>query len=218
MQRTDRLFELIQVLRSATEPISAESIAAQLEVSQRTVYRYIVTLQSMRVPIEGEAGVGYVMREGYNLPPLNFGREEIEAIVVGLSLLSRTGDKGLRKAAQGVLSKIDTQRLPKGTLSVSDWGVQEADNLLLERLREIIHQERKISIRYAGLNGPTTERTLLPLSITYYIEVAVLGAWCELRKDFRHFRIDRIEACEPLPETFSGEGAELRRKLQSADR
>lgn len=105
MQRTDRLFEVIQILRGATQPISAGRITEQLEVSQRTVYRGIVTLQSMRVPIGGEVGVGYVMLEGYDLPPLNFGSDEVEAIVVGLSLLSRTGDKGLQVAAQKVLSK-----------------------------------------------------------------------------------------------------------------
>jgi len=214
MQRTGRLFEVIQILRSATQPISAGRIADQLEVSQRTIYRDIVTLQSMRVPIEGEVGVGYVMLDGYDLPPLNFSHDEIEAIVIGLSLLSRTGDQGLQAAAQNVLSKIDTQRLATDAFSVSTWGIKEASDTLSTRLRESIRHEQKLSIRYLGLNDIASERTVLPLSITYYIEVAILGAWCELRRDFRHFRIDRIEQCDQLPETFSGAGKRLRQGLQ----
>lgn len=217
MQRTDRLFEVIQILRSATQPMSAGRIAEQLEVSQRTVYRDIVTLQSMRVPIEGEVGVGYVMLDGYDLPALNFDHDEIEAIVVGLSLLSRTGDMGLQTAAHKVLLKIDTQRLATDALSVSDWGINEADNFLSAKLRESIRYEQKISIRYVGLNEATTKRTVLPLSITYYIEVAILGAWCELRNGFRYFRIDRIKNCDQLSDRFAGDGKRLRRELQEAE-
>ncbi|GIT88851.1 hypothetical protein ROBYS_38670 [Roseobacter sp. OBYS 0001] len=171
----------------------------------------------MRVPIEGEVGVGYVMLEGYDLPPLNFGSDEVEAIVGGLSLFSRTGDKGLQVAAQKVLSKIDTQRLATDALSVSNWGIEDASNALSTRLRESIRNEQKISIRYTGLDASTTQRTVLPLSITYYIKVAVLEAWCKLREDFRHFRVDRIEQCDPLSANFSGGGQRLRKELLEAD-
>jgi len=110
MRRSDRLFEIIQILRSETQVITAGKIAARPEVSTRTIYRDIQALQAMRTPIEGEAGVGYLMRQGYDLPPLNFNVEEIEAIVVGLSLVAQTGDLGLQRAAQQVTRKIDALR------------------------------------------------------------------------------------------------------------
>ncbi len=120
MSRIDRLFDIIQVLRSAPGPISAVSIAATLEVSPRTIYRDMATLQAMRIPIEGEVGVGYVMGRGYDLPPLNFDEEELESIVVGVNLLARTGDKALQRAADRVLSKIQLNRTPHDPLRVSD--------------------------------------------------------------------------------------------------
>ncbi|WP_299474489.1 YafY family protein [uncultured Roseibium sp.] len=217
MQRTDRLFELIQLLRRQGEPVPSTYLAAQLEVSQRTIYRDIVTLQSMRIPIEGEVGVGYVMADGYDLPPLNFGREEIEAIVVGLSLLSRTGDKTLQKAAQRVLSKIGTTKASSETLSVSDWGIEEIDPAIIGALRTAVREERKVEISYKDLAEIETSRKVLPLSITYYVRVAVLAAWCELRSDFRHFRIDRIERCNLSDDGFVGAGTKLREKLQDME-
>lgn len=215
MQRTDRLFEIIQLLRRQGQPVASAYLAEQLEVSQRTIYRDIVTLQSMRVPIEGEVGVGYIMAEDYDLPPLNFDREEIEAIVVGLSLLSRTGDKTLERAARRVLSKVDAAKLPADTLSVSDWGIEGIDPAIIETLRTAVAEERKAEITYIDLSDASTQRTILPLAITYYVRVAVLAAWCELRSDFRHFRIDRIANCDLLRDTFLGTGAKLRAGLQN---
>lgn len=215
MQRTDRLFEIIQLLRRRSEPVASTFLAEQLEVSQRTIYRDIVTLQSMRVPIEGEVGVGYIMADDYDLPPLNFDREEIEAIVVGLSLLSRTGDKTLEGAARRVLSKVEAAKLPADTLSVSDWGIEGVDPAIIKCLRTAIAEERKVDITYTDLSDALTRRVVLPLAITYYVRVAVLAAWCELRSDFRHFRIDRIAHCDLLQDTFAGTGAELRARLQN---
>jgi len=214
MQRTDRLFEIIQLLRRQTQPIASTYLAEQLEVSQRTIYRDIVTLQSMRVPIEGEVGVGYIMAEDYDLPPLNFDREEIEAIVVGLSLLSRTGDKTLELAARRVLSKVDAAKLPAGSLSVSHWGIEGINPMIIGSLRTAVAEERKVEITYSDLSEILTRRVVQPLAITYYVRVAVLAAWCELRSDFRHFRIDRIAGCDLLNEKFVGTGVKLRAKLQ----
>lgn len=215
MQRTDRLFELIQLLRREDRPVTSSCLAEQLEVSQRTIYRDIVTLQSMRVPIEGEAGVGYVMANGYDLPPLNFSREEVEAIVVGLSLLSRTGDRSLENAAKRVLTKIDTANVAADTLSVSDWGIVEIDPKVIDLLRTAVREERKVRVAYIDLDGVSTDRIILPLSVTYYVEVAVLAAWCELRSDFRHFRIDRMSCCTLTDATFSGVGLRLRKQLHA---
>lgn len=215
MQRTDRLFEIIQLLRRQSQPVASTYLAEQLEVSQRTIYRDIVTLQSMRVPIEGEVGVGYVMAQDYDLPPLNFDREEIEAIVVGLSLLSRTGDKTLERAARRVFSKVDASKLPADSLSVSNWGIEDVDQLIIGNLRTAVAEERKAEITYNDLANASSQRTVLPLAITYYVRVAVLAAWCELRSDFRHFRIDRIARCDLLQDRFVGSGAELRARLQN---
>ncbi len=216
MLRTDRLFEIINMLRAAKLPLSAALIAARLEVTPRTVYRYIAMLQSMRIPIEGAAGIGYVMRKGYDLPPLNFNEEELEAVVVGLGLLARTGDLSLLASAQRVLAKIETSKVPADSLRVSDWGITLPENACLDEIRRAIRQEQKLHIRYNNLEGQITERVVLPVVLTYYIEVAVVSAWCALRNDFRNFRIDRIMSSNLLPEYFKGEGQLLRQRMDAA--
>ena len=216
MQRTDRLFEIIDILRAARGPVTAAVLAERLEVTPRTIYRYIATLQAMRIPIEGEAGIGYIMRRGYNLPPLNFGEEELEAIVVGLRLLQRTGDKGLQSAAHRVLDKIETHRLPVDGLRVSNWGIENTDAARLAELRLAIREERELSITYRALDDAVSSRKVLPLLVTYYLEVAVLMAWCGLRNDFRHFRIDRIEAMAETGSFFSGRGNTLRAEFEKS--
>jgi len=210
MRRTDRLFEIIQILRSESRSITADKIAARLEVSVRTIYRDIQTLQAMRTPIEGEAGVGYMMRQGYDLPALNFSTDEIEAIVVGLSLVSRTGDRGLRKAALRVTTKIDSVRSKLDSLRVSDWGADTPELVDPEILRKAIREEQKIKIHYRDENNLETRRCILPIGIIYYIQSIVLIAWCELRGDFRHFRVDRMLECQSQSEYFTGKGKRLR--------
>ncbi len=216
MRRTDRLFEIIQILRSETRSITAGEIASHLEVSVRTIYRDIQTLQAMRTPIEGEAGVGYLMRQGYDLPALNFSAEEIEAIVVGLSLISRTGDVGLQKAAMRVSAKIDLVRSRVESLQVSDWGVPTLETVKPETLRTAIRDEQKLSIHYQDENQSESQRSILPIAIIYYVESIVLVAWCELRKDFRHFRVDRIISCEASEDYFKGDGDDLRLRWQAS--
>lgn len=217
MRRTDRLFEIIQILRAAKAPLSSARIAERLEVSQRTIYRDIATLQAMRTPIEGEAGIGYIMRKEYDLPPLNFDERELEAIVVGLSLLGRTGDTALEAAARRVLSKIDVSRAGADTLRVDDWGVPPERQGDLDQLRQAIRDERALRIRYRDGKDAETERVILPIALTYYIEVVVLSAWCTLRKDFRHFRADRVLECRPLDRFFTGKGDELRQLMDTGD-
>ena len=216
MLRTDRLFEIISMLRGAKTPISAASIAEQLEVTPRTVYRYIAMLQSMRIPIEGAVGVGYVMRKGYDLPPLNFNEEELESIVVGLGLLARTGDLSPQSAARRVLTKIETTKVPVNSLRVSGWGIATPENTRLDDLRQAIRQEQKLRIRYTNSRGEQTERTVLPIVLTYYVEVAVLSAWCTLRENFRSFRVDKMLWCEYLADHFVGQGQALRQQMDAA--
>ncbi|MEM9278035.1 MAG: YafY family protein [Pseudomonadota bacterium] len=215
MQRTDRLFEIISMLRAATKPLTAKTIAERLEVTPRTVYRHMATLQSMRIPIDGEAGVGYIMRPGYDLPPLNFDVEEREAIMVGLCMLKRTGDRKLQTAADRVFDKIgDSWSEPLG-LQVSDWGIEQTDSSVFQSLRNAVRNSEKLKIRYLSKDDTETDRTILPLVLTYHVQVAVLGAWCELREGFRHFRVDRISLVQLTGETFAEDARRLRMELEA---
>lgn len=219
MSRSSRMFEIIQVLRSAPGATTARELAARLEVSSRTVYRDIVALQAMRVPIEGEAGIGYVLRPGFDLPPLMFTPEEVEAIAVGLAMIRRTADSGLEAAARSAAEKIDSV-LPGGSfrlvpLRVSGWhDIPEAD-LDLGLIREAIREEAALALAYRDLVGQYTERTVRPIALTYHTNALVLAAWCESRQAFRHFRVDRIEACTPTGGHFRGQGADLRRRWEA---
>ena len=216
MGRSNRLFEVIQLLRRASKPMTAQRLAERLEVTKRTIYRDIVALQSMRIPIEGEAGIGYMMRRGFDLPPLMFDADEVEAIVVGLALLQRTGDRGLNLAAESVAAKIadvlpaETGRaMRRNSLTVSSWGTATT-GLDMKAVRRAIREERKLRLDYIDGGARSTLRTVKPIAVVYYVEVTVLAAWCELRDDFRHFRVDRIAACKHLSARFTGEGDGLR--------
>lgn len=217
MRRTDRLFEIIQVLRTAKAPISAAFIAETLEVSARTIYRDMATLQSMRTPIEGEAGVGYILRKEYDLPPLNFDERELEAIVVGLSLLGRTGDTALQLAARRVMAKIDVTRTDNPSLRVDNWGVPSSKQGDLDQIRQAIRDERKLRVHYQNAKDEKSDRVILPIALTYYAEVVVLSAWCAMRKDFRHFRADRIQECRTLEQFFTGKGDALRKLMDMGE-
>lgn len=207
MQRSNRLFEVIQILRAAKRPITAGQLAQTLEVSQRTVYRDVAALQAIRVPIEGEAGLGNVMRRGYDLPPLNFDQEEVEALRVGISLLARTGDSALQRAAERIGAKIDALGQPADWLQVAPWGAPKDNPALgcipLALLRDAIREQRKLRLTYRDGTGRDTERVVRPLAMIYHLECVLLAGWCELRKGFRHFRSDRIYGCEALEERFS---------------
>lgn len=210
MRRADRLFDIIQALRTAAKPVTARALAARLEVTERTVYRDIATLQARRLPIEGAVGVGYVLRPGFDLPPLMFDLDEVEAIAVGIRMLSRTGDKGLQGAAERVASKLTVllpsylrDQLDMPSVFVSDYGAPAPPVADLSRIRAAIRDECKLRITYTDSQEAATERTVWPFAIAYYVQATLMSAWCELRRDFRHFRVDRICALtllkEPLP-------------------
>ncbi|MDE3028450.1 MAG: YafY family transcriptional regulator [Paracoccaceae bacterium] len=216
--RSNRLFEIIQILRSAARPVSARILAEVLEVTQRTIYRDIVALQATGVPVEGAAGVGYVMRAGYDLPPLMFTSDEIEAIAVGLSLLGRTGDVGLQDAARRVVGKITSvlpdssgNSLGKPPLLVSNWTAIPASGIDYRDLRRAIREERKLRIEYEDASARQTDRKICPFALIYYVDSVVLAAWCELRHDYRHFRADRIRSCGFVEESFLGQADQMRK-------
>ena len=216
MRRADRLFELIHLLRRARRAITAAQLAETLEVAPRTIYRDIAALMAMGVPIDGAAGVGYIMRPGYDLPPLMFDREEVEAVAVGLQLLTRTGDRDLQVAARRVAAKVAAvlpelraDELDDGRFVVSGFGAPTAADMGV--LRCAVRDHRRLALVYRDEREQLTERTCLPLAVVYYIEVTVLAAWCELRDDFRHFRADRIVACHETGDGFADQASQLRR-------
>ena len=216
MSRSDRMFEIIQTLRRAKAPVTAQSLADDLEVTKRTIYRDIATLQGQRVPIAGEAGIGYILRPGFDLPPLMFSSEEVEAISVGLALLTRSGDAGLLAAARRVTQKI-SDVLPGEAVSVEDtplhvsgWNAIPSSAVSPETLRLAIRAEQILQLTYQDEKGQETQREIKPLALIYYVDALVLAAWCELRNGFRHFRLDRITSCTVTERGFAGQGKALR--------
>jgi predicted DNA-binding transcriptional regulator YafY len=214
MTRSTRFFEIIQMLRQRDSPITAQQIADTLEVTKRTIYRDIASLQASRLPIEGEAGVGYIMRSGFDLPPLMFDPEELEAIMVGLALLGRTGDRGLKQAAVTAVSKI-SDVLPIDANydvphRVSTWNRIPPTIIEAEMLRRFIREEVELEIEYLDLSEQLTIRKVRPVALVYYIDAVLLAAWCELRQAFRHFRVDRIQKCTATGVRFPGVGVKLR--------
>lgn len=218
MPRSTRLFEIIQLLRQARGPVTAQQIADELEVTKRTIYRDMAALQAMRLPIEGEAGLGYLMRSGFDLPPLMFTTDEVEAIVVGLSLLGRTGDADLERCASRAVAKI-AEVLPQESrstaeLRVSRWTTIPDSTVSAKMLRQFIRQSNELRITYRDLNDNGTARDVKPIALIYYIDSVLLAAWCGLRQDFRHFRIDRIEHCAPTGREFADESKVLVRQWE----
>ncbi len=217
MRKASRLFEIIQILRLAKRPVTGADIAARLEVTVRSVYRDIAALQAMRVPIEGERGIGYILRPGFDLPPLMFSIEEMEAIVLSLALLERTGDAELKQAAKRVTAKIAgavppplRQTLDANALHAWGFAAPSAAAIDLSLVRRAIRDEEKLDLAYRDELGRATERIIRPIALIYYSETANIVAWCELRQAIRNFRSDRIEGCEPTGLWFKGEGDGLR--------
>ncbi|MDC0948912.1 YafY family protein [Gammaproteobacteria bacterium] len=209
MSKSDRFFEIIQMLRAAKRPLLARDMADELEVSKRTIYRDIATLQAMQTPIVGEAGVGYVIRKGYDLPPINVDIDEAEAIAIGLSMVARTGDVGLWRAARRASRKLHEASAGTRRLIASSWGVTATPAVDSGLLRRAIRDERTIRLGYQNANADASERIVWPLALIYYVDTAVLVGWCELRQDVRHFRLDRISACAATGDTFHGQGEAL---------
>lgn len=216
MRRADRLFDIIQTLRTAQQPVTAATIADKLEVTVRTVYRDIAALQGSRVPIEGAPGLGYVLRRGFDLPPLMFTAEEADAIAIGVRLLRRLRDAKLEQAADNVLAKLAVvlpeplqPLLVSAPIYVSEGSAPAPVGVDPAALRTAIHEARKVAIAYMDEAGQRTDRTIRPVAMAYYVDVTLLGAWCELRNDFRNFRVDRILRAELLDERFAAESAKL---------
>jgi predicted DNA-binding transcriptional regulator YafY len=224
VRKADRLFQIIQILRRARKPITAEAIAEELETSKRSVYRDIATLMAQRVPIRGEAGMGYVLDQGFDLPPLMLTPDEIEAAVLGAQWVMARGDPGLVRAAEDLVAKIAAavperlrpMVLDPSTRTRSDRLPIPPDQIDMVEVRRAIHGARKIQLGYRDEKGDDTQRKVWPIAIGYLETVRMMVAWCEMRKDFRHFRTDRITAAEFLEERYAERPGALRAKWRAA--
>lgn len=217
MRKASRLFEIIQILRLARRPVTAARIAEALEVTVRSIYRDIGALQAMRVPIEGERGIGYILRPGFDLPPLMFSIEEVEAMVLGLALIERTGDAELTAASRRAGAKVAAavpaplrQVLSSRTLHAWGGAASAPEAIDLALVRRAIRDEEKLLFDYRDEEGRASRRVVRPLALIYYSEVFVIVAWCELRAAIRNFRADRVENCAATGSYFHKEGDRLR--------
>jgi predicted DNA-binding transcriptional regulator YafY len=219
MRRADRLFQIIQILRRSSRPVTAAALAGELETSKRSVYRDIAALIGQRVPVRGEVGVGYVLESGFDLPPLMLTSDEVEAAVLGAQWVAGHGDESLARAARDLIAKIavtvpENLRpliLDPAARTAPGWQIP-ADGLDVARARAWMRSGRKIALVYRDGEDRETKRVIWPVVIGYLDAARMLIGWCELRKDFRSFRVDRVTSAIFLDERFPGRPAALRAK------
>lgn len=211
MRRADRLFQIVQHLRGG-RLVTARKLAGILEVSERTIYRDIADLQSTGVPIDGEAGVGYIMREGFDLPPLMFSRDEIVALVAGARLVKAWGGATLARAAEEALIKIEAilpdverARLRSTEIHAPTYLMRDEDREKLDVIERAAETRNVIRFDYVDAEGQPTNRSVRPLGLWFWGGRWTCVGWCLLRDDFRMFRIDRVCGIETLPDTFRAE-------------
>jgi predicted DNA-binding transcriptional regulator YafY len=206
MSRAHRLFDLLQMLRGRRRPVSGAELAREAGISLRTLYRDIVALQALGAEIDGEAGVGYVLKPGFLLPPLMFSAQEIEAFTLGLRWVAQRTDAEMALAARNAMAKVAAVLPAELRARMDDEALLVAPTRVLPQtvplvvLRRVLHEERKLAISYADEKGARTRRIVWPVTLGFSDVTRILVAWCELRGDFRHFRTDRIEAADILPE------------------
>jgi len=226
MRRADRLFQVVQLIRGR-RLTTAEWLARRLEVSLRTVYRDVADLQRQGVPIDGEAGVGYRMRAGFDLPPLMFTTGQAKALVACVRLAQSRLDTALARDADDALSKI-LAVLPAAARAAAEGlavyapalGSDVATRERLRVLREATESRRFVDLEYESLQGESSRRRVRPLGVFYWDAVWTLASWCELRRDFRNFRVDRIRALHAVGDSFRDEAgktlADLLRLVRAA--
>jgi predicted DNA-binding transcriptional regulator YafY len=213
MRRADRLFQLVQLLR-VRRMATGQQLASELCVSTRTVYRDIRDLQTSGVPVRGEAGVGYRLENGYELPPLTFTTGELEGLVLGARIVSAWGDRELASAVRSAMTKIEAvvpkalrQVLLDTALYAPDYHKPRGMAQHLALLRRAIGERRKLGVRYVRADGADSQRVLRPLALYFWGNKWTLAAWCELRGDYRSFRPDRIGEIELLEAVFEPDDA-----------
>ncbi|WP_404400136.1 helix-turn-helix transcriptional regulator [Pelagibacterium halotolerans] len=216
MRRTDRLFQIIQILRSRRRPVTGRDLADELEVSLRTLYRDMAELTAQRVPVKGEAGTGYVLEDGYDMPPLMLTADELEAAALGAAWVAAHGDISLARGARDLVAKLSDAIPAELRPLILDAGLRPVSfrPKIPERfdggeLRRAIRERRKLSIVYEDKNAQSSKRIIWPLFMAYMDEVRIIVSWCETRQDYRHFRTDRVQALEGMPDRYPGRRAVL---------
>ena len=211
MRRADRLFKITQLL-SSEKVVTAQQLAATLEVSERTIYRDIQDLMLADVPILSEAGIGYQLMKGYRMPPLMFTSEELSALLLGARFIQASGDKGLGDAATAAIEKIGKvipdrlqTELQRQQLFAMDFRITDQERTHMQHVRESIQKKRCVLIDYADQHQQQTDRCIRPLGLFFWGQVWTAVAWCELRNDFRQFRIDRIRSLTITDRKFEDE-------------
>ena len=223
MRRTERLFQIIQVLRSKRRPIIGRELAEELEISLRTLYRDMAELIAQRVPIRGEAGIGYVLGAGYDMPPLMLTHDELEAAVLGAAWVAKRGDPSLARGARDLIAKI-AESIPAQLRPILlDAGLRPlsfkpvaTESFDVAGLRGAIRDQRKVAIAYEDADRRSSTRTIWPIFIAYMEEVRIIAGWCELRRDFRQFRTDRISSVRVLEERYPERTAVLRKRWEAS--
>lgn len=224
MRRADRLFQIVQLIRGR-RLTTAAWLAARLEISERTVYRDVADLQRQGVPLEGEAGVGYRLGKGFDLPPLMFSSDEAQALVAAVRIAQPWLDPQLASGAEDALSRV-LSVLPAATraaaeslvVMVAPLGLEPAVHRALQQLRQAAQSKHLCQFAYRDANDKPSSRQVRPLGVFYWGKVWTLAAWCEARRDFRSFRVDRIDQLTVSEAHFKGEAgktlADLLRKVQ----
>lgn len=224
MSRAERLLALMQNLRRHRRPIAGSVLAQELGISLRTLYRDIACLRLQGAPIDGEAGVGYVLNPGFLLPPLMFSTTELDALMLGAGWVARHTDGDLARDAANVLAKIaavlpdELSPLLDDPVLLIGMTTGTADGIRhLPVLRQAIRQERKVAIRYRDAEDRESLRTVWPFVLGFFEQVRVLAAWCELRQDIRHFRVDRLVSVETRSERYPKRRASLLRQWRERE-
>lgn len=211
MRRADRLFQIVQMLRRRRVTTAAQ-LASALAVSERTIYRDMDDLSASGVPILAEAGVGYALAKGFDLPPLMFTKAEVEAIVLGARIVRAWADPALARAAEEALAKVESvlpaslkSRILDAEVFAPDFHIDAEQRQRLQPLRQAIADRSKVRLAYRDRADSASLRVVRPLGLFFWGATWTLGAWCEMRQDFRNFRADRIDSLEVLPDTFAAE-------------
>jgi predicted DNA-binding transcriptional regulator YafY len=225
MSRTSRLFELINVLRARRTPVTAQYLARELGISQRSVYRDIETLRSLGAPLDGQAGIGYCLSEGFFLPEFAFSSGELDALILGLDWVRQRADPALAQCSESALTKIFAAKKNgpatsgEATAVVTAASVSErVDPPQVALLRDAIRRQRKVAISYEDAHGSLSDRIIWPIAIVYFDDVRLLAAWCEHRSGFRHFRVDRLQLRMISEERYPGRRQSMITRWRQQDR
>ncbi len=223
MRRTERLFQIIQILRSNRSPITGRELADELEISIATLYRDMAELHAQRIPITGEAGVGYVLDDGYDMPPLMLTADELEAAALGAAWVAQEADPSLARAARDLVSKLSSA-IPKElrpiVLDASSKAIQTrarvSERFDSALLRHAIRERYRLQLIYTDRDGATSDRIVWPLLIAYLDRTRYLVAWCEKKQDYRHFKTERVQELMVLGKKYPGRRAALLKGWEEA--